>query len=193
MGFWTGNNTLSTGEQMFKRKLFFWLEKLKITPAERMTITGLIVLMMVLGILNLVLTPSSPFSEDYSVLEEQFRQRTEFIEARERELMKRYEPPVAQPEIVKNNADTITADTAQDHEQITAEKKAQSLEINVNTASLNELQELPGIGPAYSKRIIEYRKKHGGFSAVDELIKIKGIGKKRLEKLQPFVKLKDPD
>lgn len=178
---------------MFKRKLFFWLEKLKITPAERMTITGLIILMMGLAILDIVLTPSPPFSEDYTELEKQFKKRTEFIEAQERELMKRYEPPATQPQILKNNPDTITADTAQDHEQAAAEKRVRSLIINVNTASLKELQELPGIGPAYSKRIIEYRKKHGGFSAVDELIRIKGIGKKRLEKLQPFVKLKDPD
>ncbi len=46
---------------------------------------------------------------------------------------------------------------------------------------------LKGIGPVLAERIIQYRKMHGYFRSVDELIKIKGIGPKTLEKLRPYV------
>lgn len=177
---------------MFRRNLFFWLEKLMITPSERKTMSALIVLLMGFGILNVILTPSSPFTGEYHELEQQFKQRTELIKKQERELMSRYEPSLGLPGIVENKSDTIPADTAQDQEQEVVKKSSPVSQINVNTASFAELQKLPGIGPAYSKRIIEYREKHGKFTSVDELIEIKGIGKKRLEKLQPFVKLKEP-
>jgi competence protein ComEA len=49
--------------------------------------------------------------------------------------------------------------------------------VNINTASEQQLQELKGIGPAKAKAIIEYRQKHGPFKSVDELDKVKGIGK----------------
>jgi comEA protein len=62
--------------------------------------------------------------------------------------------------------------------------------ININTAGRPELMQLPGIGNAYAERIIAYRKEHGPFSTLDELQKVKGIGKKRLEQLKPFATMK---
>ncbi|GAB5410755.1 MAG: hypothetical protein BalsKO_31200 [Balneolaceae bacterium] len=61
--------------------------------------------------------------------------------------------------------------------------------ININTADQATLQLLPGIGEAYAKRIIEYRLQNGGFSSVDELMEIRGIGEKRLQRLRPVVTL----
>ena len=61
--------------------------------------------------------------------------------------------------------------------------------VSINSAGLDELQRLPGIGPAYAQRIIDYRIQHGRFQAVDELDEVKGIGPKKLEKLRPFVRL----
>ena len=59
--------------------------------------------------------------------------------------------------------------------------------ININTASEKELQKLPRIGPAKAKLILEYRNKNGKFKNVEELLNIKGIGKKTLEKLEPYI------
>lgn len=59
--------------------------------------------------------------------------------------------------------------------------------ININTADAALLQTLPGIGPATAQRIIEYRNQHGRFRSVDELDNVKGIGPKRLERIRPLV------
>ncbi len=58
--------------------------------------------------------------------------------------------------------------------------------ININTADQATLQLLPGIGPAYSKRIVAYRLENGSFESVDEITNIRGIGPKTLEKLRPI-------
>ena len=59
--------------------------------------------------------------------------------------------------------------------------------VNVNTASVNELQYLPRVGPALAGRILEFREANGPFEDVSELVAVKGIGETSLEKLRPFV------
>jgi competence ComEA-like helix-hairpin-helix protein len=62
--------------------------------------------------------------------------------------------------------------------------------ININTADTALLKLLPGIGPAYSQRIIEYREHNGPFTDIEQLENIRGIGPKTMEKLRPNVVLK---
>ncbi|OOC60462.1 ComEA family DNA-binding protein [Paenibacillus ihbetae] len=61
--------------------------------------------------------------------------------------------------------------------------------INVNTADAAGLMELPGIGQAKAKAIIDYRNQHGAFRSVADLMNVKGIGPKMLEKMKPYVEL----
>lgn len=64
-------------------------------------------------------------------------------------------------------------------------KKKFNGKININTASEDEISEnLSGIGPSIAKRIVDYRKSKGGFSSPEELMNIKGVGKKVFEKIK---------
>lgn len=72
---------------------------------------------------------------------------------------------------------------------LTASGSAQkgSAPVNINTATAEELQTLPRIGPAMAQRIIAWREAHGGFRSVDELDAVPGIGPSMLENLRPLV------
>ena len=60
--------------------------------------------------------------------------------------------------------------------------------VNINTATPEQLELLPGIGEARAKAVIALRKQRGGFKSVDELTEVKGIGEAALERLRPFIR-----
>lgn len=59
--------------------------------------------------------------------------------------------------------------------------------INLNTATIDQLMTLPGIGQKTAERILEYRTKSGGFKKIEELMNVKGIGEKSFLKIKPLV------
>lgn len=62
--------------------------------------------------------------------------------------------------------------------------------VNINTASAEELQLLPGVGESRARAILATRKQQGGFSKVEDLTQVKGIGSSMLERMRPHVTLK---
>ncbi|HPI72686.1 MAG TPA: helix-hairpin-helix domain-containing protein [bacterium] len=59
--------------------------------------------------------------------------------------------------------------------------------ININQATESEIARLPRIGPVLALRIVSYRREHGSFQSTKDLLKVKGIGKKTLMKIEPYL------
>ena len=66
---------------------------------------------------------------------------------------------------------------------LAAGKPAPAGKVNINTASVEQIAALPGVGGKMAARIVEYRQKAGGLKSVQELMNVKGIGEKNLQRL----------
>jgi comEA protein len=66
-------------------------------------------------------------------------------------------------------------------------------EVNLNTATAEQLQTLPGIGPDLAQRILDYRAENGPFKNVDGLLNVKGIGKGKLAQLRDHIAVETLD
>lgn len=73
--------------------------------------------------------------------------------------------------------ETIPEETRQDN----------SARMDLNQMNLDQLVELPGIGPTIAQRILDYKEEHGPFTSVDELLNVKGIGETRLTQLKEYL------
>lgn len=83
---------------------------------------------------------------------------------------------------------TYTITTREHAEAVVPET---ALPVNINTATAEVLDVLPGIGPALAGRIIAYREEHGPFTAVEQLLEVSGIGEKVLDGLRDQIILED--
>src|SRR5438876_5283107 len=75
---------------------------------------------------------------------------------------------------------------------VLAKKKPPAKPVNINTATSEELQQVPGIGPATAEKILQMRKSYGVFKSVDDLLAIRGLGPKRLEKMRKYLTVGKP-
>ena len=71
-------------------------------------------------------------------------------------------------------------------------KKLPAHPIDLNTATLTQLEELPGVGPVTAQKILEFRQKSGPFKSVNDLLVIPRISKAKLAKIRPYVYIKPP-
>lgn len=105
--------------------------------------------------------------------------------------------PILKPSDVFVSQTTTTTTTTTTTNQITTTttKKSKKTEpavnypLSINTATKEELMTIKGIGESYASRIIAHRKKIGGFTDLEQLLEIKGIGEKRLAQWKPYLKL----
>jgi competence protein ComEA len=76
-----------------------------------------------------------------------------------------------------------------DAEAASASSAGPTAKVNLNTASAEELDALPGVGPATAEAIIEHRETRGRFKSVTDLLEVRGIGEAKLAKLRPLVRV----
>lgn len=94
-------------------------------------------------------------------------------------------PTTRSPEVV---APAGARKPAQDGKTVSAAPRAKAeAKLDLNRATLEQFQQLPGIGPALARRLIDHRHASGQFRSVEDLRKVKGIGPKRIERLRPLV------
>ena len=65
-----------------------------------------------------------------------------------------------------------------------ASSSAPAALVNINSAGVDELVTLPGIGKAYAERIVEYRQKNGPFKKVEDILNVRGIGEKTFDRIK---------
>ncbi len=91
------------------------------------------------------------------------------------------------------SAGVASAAPAQKARASAAQKaNAPASKVNINTASVAQLTELPGVGEKTAARIVEHRQKQGPFKSTQELMNVKGIGEKNLQKLEAYLTLGEP-
>lgn len=67
-------------------------------------------------------------------------------------------------------------------------RRGQPAPVSLTTATVEQLETLPGVGPVLAQHIVDYRTEHGGYRSVDELREVNGIGDRRFADLRPLVR-----
>lgn len=71
-------------------------------------------------------------------------------------------------------------------------KKLPAKPIDLNTATIEQLEQLPGIGPATAQAIVDFRRKSGPFQRVEDLLAVRRISEARFKKLRPYITVNEP-
>ena len=176
-----------------KRKIYFFLEQLEINRGERISVTILMGFIILFSGIYYYHDPAVNYDPDhYDNLESIFEERSQQIEEERQNILVRYRPTLelGSKSIQPADEQNVTAQPGRFIDPAEDPGPAGVPDIiNINTATEEQLVTLPGIGPAYAKRIVEWREENGRFTAKEQLLEIRGIGERRLEQLLPFIEL----
>ncbi|NLO93555.1 MAG: helix-hairpin-helix domain-containing protein [Clostridiaceae bacterium] len=113
---------------------------------------------------------------------------SEEITAQDSEAAKDISPSaLSEPPVNNKQNKEPSQETRNNTKSQSTQEPVQQEKININTASKDDLLSLPYIGDVKAQAIIDYRTANGPFATVDDLVNVKGIGPKTLEKLRPFI------
>lgn len=146
------------------------------TKLESRAIILIIMAILVGTVIKIVKNQATSNSFDFESFDKEFIYKTSFYQT-------------ATDLVIEDS--TISGTTEDTHTKKNEKgKKEQNLKeksININTATKEELVKLPGVGPSTAEKIIEYREKINGFKKIEDIMKVKGIGQKKFEKMKPYI------
>ena len=90
-------------------------------------------------------------------------------------------------ELSVNSLDVIPGSGASDSSEVEKDVELLNEKLNINTATSQELQLLPGIGPQLARRIVAHRQTHGLFSSPSQITEVRGIGEKTLQRITGLI------
>ena len=91
------------------------------------------------------------------------------------------------PFILEDNEDEVNQNALANEEFRQHDYSLSSSVLNLNAVTSNQLETLPGIGPALAERILSYRKNHGLFRNIEDIMNVSGIGEKRFESIKEYI------
>ena len=178
-----------------KRKIYFLFDRLQIRRSERHLIGGLMIVICILAGARVLITPSVYSNPEHQAeLERVFLERSEELRRKREAVLLRYVPEDRIGEMglgedaVLGGVTVLGGGTVSGEGTVPGEKSV-FLRVNINTAGIDSLLLLPGIGPAYAERILKRRQEVGRFTELNQLLEVKGIGPARFEKIRPMLEL----